>query len=474
MNFKKIGTVILSALITVSMSACGNNNTAETTKSTSANTTAVSENTDNTTSAETTTTAAVTTTTTTVETNGSDTNNKGESVTVYYGWDIDDMDYVAEIYCPEGAYFHEYTLEVQANDGRVFSADVRDDVNEYWAISNSYWPRDAYVGDVSFLSILQQLYFDGEIDAETAKEYSGCSQKVTPLGFKWKGYDVILIETTYTFMDYPEQTDLFVGVEYDLNYWKVDENTSETIDLTTKGLFGFDVFSSGFDKLTQEQCAWIAGGLFGVDCGIENPFTNKGVNSGDIPTELDPSALIGTWFDKDSGWGDTYFFDSNGYGSYTSGFESTFSYSVEGNILTVFYAEDDIDIFTAIIDGETLILIDEYEYEQRFEKLADDSESSDNSEDDSNPNVTAIIGTWKEDTTGTEETFTFNADGTGYYSCLNEDGIYECGFTYNFFTNDYVDIYFDDGDIAGFLLFIDADTMTIKNDFIDELAYTRQ
>jgi len=402
MNFKKIGTVILSALITVSMSACGNNNTAETTKSTSENTTAVSENTDNTTSAPTTTITAVTTTTAT-QTNGSDTNNKGESVTVYYGWDIDDLDYVAEIYCPEGAYFHEYTLEVQANDGWVFSADVRDDVNEYWAISNSYWPRDAYLGDLSYLSILQQLYFEGEIDPETAKEYSGCSQKVTPLGFQWEDKDVILIETTYTFMDYPEQTDLFVGVEYDLNYWKVDENTSETIDLTTKGLFGFDVFSSGFDKLTQEQCAWIAGGLFGVDCGIENPFTNKGVNSGDIPAELDPSALIGKWVNNDSAWKDTYFFDYDGLGSYTSGFESTFTYSLEGNQLTVFYAEDDIDIFSVTTDGENLILVDESGYEQCFEKVFEevtDDESDNYSEEETNPNITAIIGTWKENTTG--------------------------------------------------------------------------
>lgn len=477
MNLKKVWVIIVGAAIITSISACENGKTSETTKSTIENTTTASENVASTSSTTVNTTTTVSTTTTTKE-NTPDRNNAGESVTVYYGWDIDDMDCVAEIYCPEGAKFNEYTLEVQANDGWVLSADIQDEANEYSAISNSYWHRDAYIDYVHSLSILQQLYFDGKIDAETAAEYSGCSQKVTPLGFQWKNKDVILIETTYTFMDYSEQTDLFVGVEYDLNYWKVDEDTNETIDLTTKGLFGFDVFSYGWGNRTQERCAWIAGELFGVDSGIENPFTNISNEIDDVPVEIDPSALIGMWCDKESAWGDTYFFDDGGLGSYTSGFENTFTYSLDNNTLTVFYAEDDIDTFNVIIDGETLILIDEYESEQSFEKVTEETEDTtenDNyTEEDSNPNVTEIIGTWKESETGYDETFTFNTDGTGYYSCLNEDGIYECGFIYNFFTSDYIDIYFDDGDVGGFLIAIDGDKMTVKNDFILDITYTRQ
>ncbi|MBQ9947317.1 MAG: hypothetical protein IJO91_02920 [Oscillospiraceae bacterium] len=309
-------------------------------------------------------------------------------------------------------------------------------------------------------------------------DYNGCSQKVTPLGFKWEGKDVVLIETTYTYKDYYEQTDLFVGVEYPLNYWKVDESTGETSDLTTKGLFGFDIYSYGWGDQTRDKCAWIAGGLFGVDSGLEDPFAQKESESNAATADIDPAALIGTWCDKESSWEDTYFFDYGGYGSYTSGFENTFTYSVDGNTLTVFYAEDDIDIFTVRFDGETLVLIDEYEYEQRFEKVAEETdtetETDSGAEDDINPNVTDIIGTWTENETGYNETFTFYDDGTGYYSSLSEDGTYECGFTYEFFSSDYIDIYYDDGDVGGFLIAIDGDKMTVRNDYIGDMIFTRQ
>ena len=133
-----------------------------------------------------------------------------------------------------------------------------------------------------------------------------------------------------------------------------------------------------------------------------------------------------------------------------------------------------------MLDGDAIILVDEYKYEQRFVKMAEEEPEvtneaeSESPEEFENPNVTAIIGTWTEYETGYEETFTFYTDGTGHYSCLGEDGIYECGFTYSFFRSDYIDIYFDDGDVGGFLLVIDGDTMTVKNDFVTDLTYTRQ
>jgi len=88
--------------------------------------------------------------------------------------------------------------------------------------------------------------------------------------------------------------------------------------------------------------------------------------------------------------------------------------------------------------------------------------------------VTAIIGTWKENETGADETFTFKADGTGEYSCLYDGDIYECGFTYEFFRSDYIDIYYDDGDEGGFQLVIEGNKMTIRNDYTWDLVYTRQ
>lgn len=482
MKFKKIWAVVLAAVITASVSACGKTDVPENT-STEANTTTAAASTtaaENTTTAAESTTAAATSEKTDISNNN--TNTDAESVKVYYGWGQDEADYTATIFCPEGAQFGEYTSEQYAREGLVMSAEVIDEVREYSVISNSYWHPDAYSIDSPILSILQQLYFNGEIDAETAEEYSGCSQKITPLGFKWNGYDVFMLETTYTFKDYGQQTDIFIGVEYDLKYWKVEEGTGHVMDLTTKGLFGFDVFSYNWDGFTKEQWAWIVGQLFGVDTGITDPFAANDDGDTTEPADVDPSALIGTWCDKESSWEDTYFFDNGGYGSYTSGFENTFTYTVEGNTLTVFYAEDDIDIFTVTIDGDALVLVDEFRYEQRFEKVIEEAEDSSESDtevtesdaEEVNPNITAVIGTWKENTTGIDETFVFNTDGTGHYSCLSGDGIYECGFTYEFFRSDYIDIYFDDGDIGGFLIAIDGDEMTVRNDYVWDLTYTRQ
>lgn len=482
MKMKKIFTAVLAVMMTVSMSACGKDNAPENTGSNAETTTTTAT----TTAEETTTTAAETTTVTEpAETDVSDnnSNNSAESVKVYYGWGQDEEEYTAEIFCPDGANFDEYTLESAAEYGSVMMAEFIDEVNEYSAVTNSYWHPDAYSGDEPILSILQQLYFYGEIDAETAEEYSGCSQKVTPLGFKWNGYDVVMIETSYTFLDYGEQTDIFVGVEYDLKYWKVEDGTLGAQDLTTKGLFGFDVFYYGWDDgLTQEQYAWIAGEGFGVDSGIENPFTKNNEETETAPVDIDPSALIGKWTDYESSWEDTYFFDYNDNGSYTSGFENTFTWSVDGNTLTVFYAEDDIESFAVTVNENELVLIDKFGYEQSFEKVAEEdetetdtgTETDSGTEEEVNPNITAIIGTWTESTTGISETFTFNTDGTGHYSCLSDSGVYECGFTYEFFRSDYVDIYYDDGDIGGFLIAIDGDELTVRNDFVWDLTYTRQ
>jgi len=478
MKLKKICAAVLAAIVTVSMSACGNGNTAETTTTASETTTTAATTTAGTTTSATTTEAETKETEAPVSSGNSD----AESVKVYYGWGQDEEEYTAVIYCPEGAEFSDYTLESYAEEGLLMSANLEDEANKYSVTSNSYWHPDAYTNDDMLLSILQQLYFNGEIDAATAEEYSNCSQKVTPLGFKWNGYDVIMLETSYTFLDYGEQTDIFIGVEYDLKYWEVDDETYEAKDLTTKGLFGFDAFYYGWDEITQEHWAWIAGELFGVDTGIENPFA-KDSNEEQIPADIDPSALLGKWCDKSSDWEDTYFFDYNDNGSYTSGFENTFTWSVEGNVLTVFYAEDDIESFAVTVNENELVLIDKFGYEQRFEKVVEEdetetdteTETDSSTEEEINPNITAIIGTWTESTTGINETFTFNTDGTGHYSCLNDEGgTYECTFTYEFFRSDYVDIYYDDGDIGGFLIAIDGDELTVRNDFVWDLTYTRQ
>lgn len=466
MRLKKVLAIMLAAMVTASMSACGSDNAPENTDSI----------------AETTTTSA-TTEAKEEETAAPVNDSSAESVMVYYGWggSEDEAKYTTEIFCPEGAKFSDNTLKNYEEDGSVMTAEIDDEVNEYSATSNTHWHRDAYSSEPTAYPIIAQLYFDGEIDAETAEEYSGCSQNVTPLGFKWNGYDVILIETKYTFMDYGEQTELFAGVEYDLDYWKTEEGTGEVKDLTTKALFGFDMYSYGFDDLTQDKCAWIIGELFGVDSGVANPFTASGEETTEAVVNVESSQLVGTWVDLTSDWEDTYIFNADGTGTYISGPEYDFTYKVSGDTLTLIYEEDDTEEYTATVDGSKLVLVDkQFGYKQTFTKSADKTETPAEAEteesvgtDEPDPK-SEIIGTWKASESGFVEIFTFKADGTGEYSYAYEGETYECNFTFDFLRSDYVNIYYDDDTEGGFQFEIADDTMTVRNEYVDGLAYTRQ
>lgn len=450
MRLKKVWVVILAAMIMASLAACGDKKESDKKES-----------------SEETTTAA-TTEAKEEETTEPINDNSAESVKVYYGWGSaeDEAKYTAEIFCPEGAKFSENTLKIYEEDGSVMTVEVDDEVNEYSATSSMHWHRDAYSSEPTAYPIIAQLYFDGEIDAETAEEYSGCSQNVTPLGFKWNGYDVILIETKYTFMDYGEQTELFAGVEYDLDYWKAEEGTGEVKDLTTKALFGFDMYSYDFDDLTQDKCAWIIGELFGVDSGIENPFAVEEEQKETVD-DVDKTALVGTWVDLTSDWEDTFIFNADGTGTLISGPEYDFTYTISGNTLTLVYAEDDTEEYTATVNGNTLVLTDKFSEEQSFDKSADVAETpteaeTEASEDANEPEINSeIIGTWKENEIGIDETFTFKADGTGEYSCLYDGGTYECTFTYEFVRDDCIEVLYSDGDANTFIISIEGNELSM-------------
>ncbi len=445
MRLKKILAVMLAAVVMASMSACSGTDESSNEDSTSDTTTTM-------------------TTTEAPDENKSST----ESVMVYYGWggSEDEAKYTAEIFCPEGAGFSENTLENYKEDGSVMTVEIDDEVNEYSATSSTHWHRDAYNNEPTAYPIIAQLYFDGELDAETAAENSGCSQKVTSLGFKWNGYDVVLIETTYTFLDYGEQTDLFVGVEYDLDYWKTEEGTGKVQNLTTKALFGFDIYSYGFDELTQDKCAWIAGELFGVDSGIDNPFAVEEEQKETVD-DVDKTALVGTWVDLTSDWEDTFIFNADGTGTLISGPEYDFTYTISGNTLTLVYAEDDTEEYTATVNGNTLVLTDKFSEEQSFDKSADVAETpteaeTEASEDANEPEINSeIIGTWKENEIGIDETFTFKADGTGEYSCLYDGGTYECTFTYEFVRDDCIEVLYSDGDANTFIISIEGNELSM-------------
>ena len=482
---KKLLTVILTGVLVLSLAACGGKDEKET--GTTGSESMATESVENTlATSENTTTATSTSSTESKEEETTEAVDEGKSdasgVKVYYGWGTDDEEkYTSEIFCPEGAVFDEKTLQIYEEDGSVMTVQVDDEVNEYHASSKMHWHRDAYNNAPTAYPIIAQLYFDGELDAETAAENSNCSQTVTPLGFKWNGYDVILIETRYTFLDYGEQTELFAGVEYDLDYWKTEEGTGKVKDLTTKALFGFDMYSTGWDELTQDKCAWIIGELFGVDSGIANPFAASAEETPAPVVNVEASELLGTWLERDSDWDDTYIFNADGSGMLISGPEYPFTYAVSGDVLTLTYDVDDEEEFTISVDGDLLTMVDQFGYELFLDKQAVQSEEPQEPEateepveaEPQNPYVKEIVATWVDEESGYQETFTFNADGTGMYSFV-DGGLYEYPITYNFLRSDYLQFFYEDGSEGGFIIRIEGDILYVTNDAVIDMPLVRQ
>lgn len=476
MKFKKILTVILTIAALAAFSACGNDKPNKDTSDVKDPAKSVIESTDTEDKAQ---EAEKPLNNETVPDKSKEpAADTSESINVYYGWGAsgDEEEYTATLYCPEGAEFDEDELKRSLENGSVMTVHVSDEENGYYAASQTHWHRDAYNNEPTSYPVIAQLYFDGKIDAKTAEFYSECSQEITPLGFKWNGYDVVLIDTTYTFTDYPVETEHFAGVEYDLKYWKTEEGTGKVLDLTTKALFGFE-FTVG-DDFTKEQCAWIMSELLGVDAGLKNPYLVTEETPEPV-AEIEKNALIGTWTDRTSDWEDTYIFNADGTGCFIQGPEYDFEYSISGDTITLVYGEDDTETFKATVGDGKLTLVDKFNYEQSFEKIAEEApEAAEESEAEAPEEVTEevlpIVGTWTEKETGLDETFTFKADGTGEYSCLTDEGTYECTFTYDFLRSDYVNFYFSDDTEGGFQFTIEGNKMTIRNDYVWDLVYTKQ
>lgn len=467
---KRLLTLILAGVLACSLTACGGEKEPEA-ADVAETTVATSENTE--------------TSATLSETQEIVDEDKSEksSVMVYYGWTNDGEEkYTSEIFLPEGAAFSEKTLQINEEDGSVMTVEVDDEINEYSATSRMYWHRDAYNGEPAVYPIVAQLYFDGELDAETAAEHSNCSQTITPLGFKWNGYDVILIETKYTFGDYGEQTDFFAGVEYDLDYWRNEVGTGKVMNLTTKGLFGFDMHSYGWDELTQDKCKWIIGELFGVDSGVANPFAVSTEVVTVAVDNVDAFELLGTWFERDSAWNNKYIFNADGTGVLISGPEYLFTFTADGDVLTLTYDDGYIETFTISVNGGVLTMIDKFGNEiildKQGEEVAEEFEEPEESEpvveaDSGNPYVKEVIGTWVDEESGYQETFTFKADGTGMYSYV-DGGLYELPLTYDFLRSDYIEFFCEDGTEGGFVIKIEGDTMYVTNDLVVDMPLVRQ
>lgn len=363
-----------------------------------------------------------------------------------YGWEINEI----PVYQPEGAlvtvngiYDPNYVQEENV---------ITNNLLEFYAPDESWYARVTdWCSEWDFaVEEIPQYYWHGELNEDMMDYFDDYSQTVTELeGLELNGEPVIYIQT----FEEGEPYDAFVGIEY--NYSSGSEDHG-------KGLLGLYLYWS--EPLTQEQCAWLFGEAFGVETGISNPFAEV-EEAEEVVVNVNQSELLGTWLEPESSWENTYTFNADGTGCLVSGPQYPFSYEINGSTLTLIYEEDDIEEFEVVVNGDSIILIDQWEEEHKLERTDDVVETTDAADAGLTPND--IDGTWKDVESKFQETFTFNTDETGLYT-YEEDGThYEYEFTYWIASDsDVINISYEDGDKATFYMEIDGDSLIFDKDWI--------
>ena len=191
-------------------------------------------------------------------------------------------------------------------------------------------------------------------------------------------------------------------------------------------------------------------------------------------------ALVGTWLQRDSDWEDTYIFNADGTGKLISGPEYPFTYTLKGDTLTLTYDPDDVEEFTISVNGNLLTMIDSWDDELLLDKKTEEVATTPEVDPTEATEPAAptlkelIIGTWEDQETDYKETFTFHKDGTGKYS-YEEDGHWECTFTYTWYDGDYLEfVYDDDGSVGGFTVRIEGDVMYVSNTSVVDMPLVRK
>ncbi len=395
---------------------------------------------------------------------------KADTIVMLYGTNHYE-EHEATFHLPPGAYFDEEDYEEYLEDGYMYSFTIYDDEKDYTATAKDYWSRPVYSSDPAFYSVMQQLYFDGGLDKESAEEYSNCTHTVTELGFDWEGNDVLLIETEYTSASGFEYEEAFVGTEYEIRYWRIKENGEVDENLTAPGLVGFEIENGGWDKFSTEQYAWIAAELFGVKTDFPNPFGVDSIES-EVVTDFDENLVIGHWAKSEDDWERRYVFNDDNSGClYTPGGRMyPFEFGITGNEITLCFEDNEEDSYTLSVEGDELSLEDVFGNISVYTKTESKSETELAAEAEEHKAPESIIyseedliGTWVCEDDG--ETYTFNADGTG--NQIYKDENYT--FTYEF-GGVYLHIDYDDGDSDVCRAAIDGDTLTLA----DKWTYTRQ
>lgn len=192
-------------------------------------------------------------------------------------------------------------------------------------------------------------------------------------------------------------------------------------------------------------------------------------------------ALVGTWLQRDSDWEDTYFFNADGTGLLISGPEYPFTYAISGETLTITFDPEDVEEYTFCVSGDLLTMIDSWGEELLLDRQTEAASDpavvpeTTGAAEPAEPTLQErIIGTWEDQETEYKETFTFNSDGTGKYSC-EDNGHWEYTFTYAWYDGDYLEFtYDDDGSVGGFTVRIEGDVLYVSNAAVTDMPLVRK
>ncbi len=357
-----------------------------------------------------------------------------------YGWENRE----ATLHTPDaaaaegtGIYDPEYAPKENVIQSNSLTFEAED---ESWYCQARDWQSHQVSEDIEHLAV---YYFTGKIESG---DYANYSQTATDLGFEWLGKPVQLIVSEYQSASGLDYTQSFVGVEYD----------NRTAPDSGKGLVGLDFF---YDEFTQDQLAYVAGQIFGVDSGVEgDPFEEGGAAPA---ASIDTSAIIGSWLDPESTWGTCFTFNADGSGARSAtvtGESKPFTYQVEGDKLKLKYSDGLEDELTAEPLGNALNLTDIFGNVTKYE-------ASEEPEPTVNAGLTPadLAGTWL-DSDG--DGYTLSEDGTGSY----KEGDESWELTFSILNGDQVSIRYDDGDHKTFNVKIDGNDLI----FDDTWVMTRQ
>lgn len=183
-------------------------------------------------------------------------------------------------------------------------------------------------------------------------------------------------------------------------------------------------------------------------------------------------AVEGVW-DRTDGWDDQITFNADGTGIHDmTGDQYGFKFTLADGLLCLYYDDGDYAEYYLAVNGDDLTLTDSFDDVQTFVRSTEtgNTESPTPPTEPDTPGTTPalslaeeLIGTWVD--AYETETYSFNADGTGYQ-------IYE-GVTYNFtykLTDDYMEIFYKDGDSDAFYVEIDDGVFIIAGYW----TYTRK